>query len=223
MNVEKGNSEEIKEKFLLYNIMKYMNNINKQFFFYKNTPEYKKIVYYKDWSLVIIYYLIAIRIALFGNDNYDFFINVFISIAIGYLISYFYFYLITLRGVFYNECRSATFILSIIVSFINLSNAIKNEKNVDSIKVCFEGIHDILSDSITMIYCYHSMYILFSDIKTFCYDVSRLKDGEQKDFIHYYNDMIDKIYLALSSVSDTSELQKWLQVHSQFSRLKKID
>ena len=74
-----------------------------------------------------------------------------------------------------------------------------------------------------MIYCYHSMYILFSDIKTFCYDVSRLKDGEQKDFIHYYNDMIDKIYLALSSVSDTSELQKWLQVHSQLSRLKKID
>lgn len=75
-----------------------METLEKSYFFYKNTPEYKKIQNRLDWSIVAIIYTCIIRIAI--DDTYDFFMNIIIAIAAGYVISYFYFKLITYKSIY---------------------------------------------------------------------------------------------------------------------------
>lgn len=72
-----------------------MEEMEKEYYFYRNTPEYKEIINKRDWSIVFILYLSSIRIYL--GDNYDFYINIAIAISLGYIVSYFYFNNITYK------------------------------------------------------------------------------------------------------------------------------
>ena len=72
-----------------------MEPLEKSYFFYKNTPEYKKIQNRLDWSIVAIIYTCAIRKVI--DNSYELYMNVIIAIATGYIISYFYFMLVTYK------------------------------------------------------------------------------------------------------------------------------
>nr|WP_294511423.1 hypothetical protein [uncultured Bilophila sp.] len=97
-----------------------MEPLEKSYFFYKNTPEYKKIENRLDWSIVAILYVCIIHVAI--GDDYDFFINVIIAIATGYIISYFYFRLVTYKQYIDREILSVYYIARINIFINNVMN-----------------------------------------------------------------------------------------------------
>lgn len=109
-----------------------MEPVEKSYFFYKNTPEYKKIQNRLDWSIVAIIYTCIIRIAI--DDTYDFFINIIIAIAAGYVISYFYFYLITLNNYINKENSVLKFLRGIPLNII--TTQIKMDKQNETKDAC---------------------------------------------------------------------------------------
>lgn len=103
--------------------------VEKSYFFYKNTPEYKKIQNRLDWSIVAIIYTCAI--SKFIGCKYDFFINIIIAIATGYIISYFYFKIVTYKDIVHREYALKNilyniefYIKSVEISCINRENEI---------------------------------------------------------------------------------------------------
>lgn len=105
-----------------------MEPVEKSYFFYKNTPEYKKIQNRLDWSSVAIIYTCAIRIAI--DNSYEFFMNVIIAIATGYIISYFYFKLITYKSIYDEEIILLKVTTEIGICFSKIYDEVKKSDDV---------------------------------------------------------------------------------------------
>ncbi|WP_279054671.1 hypothetical protein [Bilophila wadsworthia] len=105
-----------------------MEPVEKSYFFYKNTPEYKKIQNRLDWSIVAIIYTCAIRIAI--DNSYEFFMNVIIAIATGYIISYFYFKLITYKSIYDEEIILLKVTTEIGICFSKIYDEVKKSDDV---------------------------------------------------------------------------------------------
>ena len=105
-----------------------MEPVEKSYFFYKNTPEYKKIQNRLDWSIVAIIYTCAIRIAI--DNSYEFFMNVIIAIATGYIISYFCFKLITYKSIYDEEIILLKVTTEIGICFSKIYDEVKKSDDV---------------------------------------------------------------------------------------------
>ena len=105
-----------------------MEPVEKSYFFYKNTPEYKKIQNRLDWSIVAIIYTCAIRIAI--DNSYEFFMNIIIAIATGYIISYFYFKLITYKCIYDEEIILLKVTTEIGICFSKIYDEVKKSDDV---------------------------------------------------------------------------------------------
>ena len=185
-----------------------MEPVEKSYFFYKNTPEYKKIQNRLDWSIVAIIYTCIIRIAI--DDTYDFFMNIIIAIAAGYVISYFYFYLITLSD-YINKENSVFRILrgmslNIITTQIKMDkpNEIKDACiyisswciTLDNMKIFFINNSDMYSNIILIIHTLSTL-VETKDVtkEEILAGLERIDDKYQKIFDVFAdgNEMKDRI------------------------------
>ncbi len=194
-----------------------MEPFKKSYFFYKNTPEYKKIQNRLDWSIAAIIYTCIIRIVI--DDTYDFFMNIIIAIAAGYVISYFYFYLITLSD-YINKENSVLIILrgiplNIITIQIKMDkqNEIKDayiyisswRTTLDNMKIFFINNSDMYSNIILIIHTLSTL-VETKDVtkEEILAGLERIDDKYQKIFDVFAdgNEMKDRI---------TSELEYLLK------------
>ena len=84
-----------------------MYNINEKiYFFYKNTDEYCTIMMWLLVSISVIISMSLLKIVDLVSQRFDMLVNVLVALATGYIISYFYFYLITLKNRIFQEKRA---------------------------------------------------------------------------------------------------------------------
>lgn len=74
-----------------------MNN-KKEYFFYHNTEEYCTIIWYLLISISIIVSVLIIKLFEILPYKFDILLNILLALATGYIVSYFYFYLVTLSS-----------------------------------------------------------------------------------------------------------------------------
>ena len=66
---------------------------SKEYFFYSNTDKYKTITNGLNWSIILVIYCCIFHFCI--EYDFDFILNIILAIAVGYIISYFYFSIIT--------------------------------------------------------------------------------------------------------------------------------
>lgn len=82
------------------------NSNEKIYFFYKNTDEYCTIMMWLLVSISVIISMSLLKIVDLVSQRFDMLVNVLVALATGYIISYFYFYLITLKNRIFQEKRA---------------------------------------------------------------------------------------------------------------------
>ena len=128
------------------------------YFFYENTKEYKKIEENFYWAIVVVLYICALRISI-GN-TYEFIMNTCIAIATGYIISYFYFNLVTVS----DRIRKEILLINTISEFGSIVLEINNivEKySEDKLKRKYIDIYVLLKSIQDRFSEYHSADIRF--------------------------------------------------------------
>lgn len=88
---------------------------SKEYFFYSNTDKYKTITNGLNWSIILVIYCCIFHFCI--EYDFDFILNIILAIAVGYIISYFYFSIITYAEIKRNEDSSIYIIGDVIAVF----------------------------------------------------------------------------------------------------------
>ena len=93
---------------------------SKECFFYSNTDKYKTITNGLNWSIILVIYCCIFHFCI--EYDFDFILNIILAIAVGYIISYFYFSIITYAEIKRNEDLSIYIIGDVIAVFFKYAS-----------------------------------------------------------------------------------------------------
>lgn len=93
---------------------------SKEYFFYSNTDKYKTITNGLNWSIILVIYCCIFHFCI--EYDFDFILNIILAIAVGYIISYFYFSIITYAEIKRNEDLSIYIIGDVIAVFFKYAS-----------------------------------------------------------------------------------------------------
>ena len=93
---------------------------SKEYFFYSNTDKYKTITNGLNWSIILVIYCCIFHFCI--EYDFDFILNIILAIAVGYIISYFYFSIITYAEIKRNEDLSIYIVGDVIAVFFKYAS-----------------------------------------------------------------------------------------------------
>ena len=93
---------------------------SKEYFFYSNTDKYKTITNGLNWSIILVIYCCIFHFCI--EYDFDFILNIILAIAVGYIISYFYFSIITYAEIKRNVDLSIYIIGDVIAVFFKYAS-----------------------------------------------------------------------------------------------------
>lgn len=93
---------------------------SKEYFFYSNTDKYKTITNGLNWSIILVIYCCIFHFCI--EYDFEFILNIILAIAVGYIISYFYFSIITYAEIKRNEDSSIYIIGDAIAIFFKYAS-----------------------------------------------------------------------------------------------------
>ena len=93
---------------------------SKEYFFYSNTDKYKTITNGLNWSIILVIHCCIFHFCI--EYDFDFILNIILAIAVGYIIYYFYFSIITYAEIKRNEDLSIYIIGDVIAVFFKYAS-----------------------------------------------------------------------------------------------------
>lgn len=188
-----------------------MDQKPKEYFFYINTNECKIIKNGLDWSIATVIYIGIIH---FYIDS-EFIINSIMAVAIGYIISYFYFYKITYLEYSRKQIQCLMNLRYISLAIFAYRYFFKQTKNITDIKNFIKCMLYQLNENKYVFNDYLNISVF---VNSMIHTLQTLIDTSDvtEDEIEAGMGRVEKYFnKSIEIFEDKDEIREWIKKHSQ--------